>query len=117
MYKADHTCLSVSDIDAERSFYETALGFRTVDERRPNEYVRMIFLEDTAKSYRLQLVSGKGPARPDFGHLAVVCDNFDESYTSHMSMGCVKSGIIVQKERRSYFIADPEGYETEILNR
>lgn len=117
MYKADHTCLVVSDIDAERCFYETALGFRMVEERHPNEHVRMMFLEDAAKSYRLQLLSGRGAAQPDFGHTAVVCDDFDAAYASHLSMGCVKGGVIVQNDLKSYFIVDPEGYEIEILNR
>lgn len=117
MYKADHTCLLVSDLEAEYSFYRCALGFRLVEERRPNEKVRMMFLEDMSKSYRLQLISGKGDPRPDYGHTAVVTNDFEASYERHRQMGCLKGGIIVQKNVKSYFITDPDGYEIEVLNR
>lgn len=117
MYKADHTCLYVSDLEAERRFYESALDFSLAEERRPNEFIRMMFLEDSTKSYKLQLISGKGPVRQDFGHTAVVCDDFEASYERHLEMGCVKGNVIVQKDKKSYFITDPDGYEIEILNK
>ena len=117
MYKADHTCLMVSDLDAECSFYESMLGLHLVEERRPNDHVRMIFLENDATGYKLQLISGRSPAQPSFGHIAFVCDDFEASFERHKEIGCVKGSIIVQKELKSYFIVDPEGYEIEILKR
>lgn len=117
MFIADHTCLFVSDIEAEQNFYEKALDFIKVDECRPNEKVRMIFMTDKSGFYKLQLINGKGGPHPDFGHLAVWSDDFDKAFEMHRTMNCTTTDIITHKEQQSYFISDPDGYLTEVINK
>jgi len=115
-FVADHTCLFVTDLRREQHFYENALHFRTLEERSLNKSVSMVFMADETGTYRLQLVEGKGPAKPGFGHLAVVTDSFEQAFEAHTASGIVKGPLFCQTHQKSYFIQDPEGYETEILS-
>lgn len=115
MFIADHTCLRVSDLEKEQQFYEEALHFFKVEERQHKNGVSMVFLADEMNRYRLQLISGMKNMDSGFGHIAVISDDFENDYLHHKRMGCLKSDIINLKNQRSYFIADPTGYEIEVL--
>lgn len=116
MFKADHTCLTVNDPDAERRFYEKALELRLIGERRTEKGSRILFLAEKNGNYKLQLISGRGEPRPEYGHTAMVAEDFESALERHSAMGCVAGELIYQGSRRSYFIRDPEGYLTEILS-
>ena len=117
MLKADHTCIAVSDLKSSEEFYARALRCVTVEERRVNERVSMVFMRSECGSYKLQLISGRGAPAPEYGHTAVTSDDFDADYAKHLSMGVISSGLIDCCGQRSYFIRDPDGYETEVVER
>ena len=115
MLKADHTCIAVSDLKSSEEFYARALRYVTVEKRRINEKVSMVFMRSECGGYKLQLIAGRGAPAPEYGHTAVTSNDFDADLAKHQSLGVTCSGLIFCCGQRSYFIRDPDGYETEVV--
>lgn len=117
MYKSDHTCLRVTDMETERKFYEEALDFTVHCVRQHNKKVRSIFMISPDGGYQLQLVCGQGKesGSAEYGHIAMRAEDIRKSFERHSSMGCVSTQIVEQPYQWGYFIKDPEGYQTEIV--
>lgn len=117
-FKFDHNNINVLDLEKSLKFYEDALGFK--EERRKHaedgSFI-LVYLKDESTSHSLELTWLKDRKEPyNLGdneiHLAVRTDDYDAAHKLHKEMGC----ICYENEKMGlYFIADPDGYWTEIL--
>ena len=117
MFMPDHSCLQVSDLDTAIDFYKDALELEVIESKNMNEHIRSAYLGCEHSEYKLQLLCGKDTqdGASSFGHLAVRTENIDETYKKHSAMNCVSSKLYRRADRISYFIRDPDNFETEIV--
>jgi lactoylglutathione lyase len=114
----DHNNINVLNLEKSLTFYKEALGFE--EGRRfnhPNGDFILVYLKDGITNYSLELTWLRDRTEPyNLGdneiHLALTVDDFDAAYEHHKNMGCI---CYENKEMGIYFIADPDGYWTEIL--
>lgn len=117
-FKFDHNNINVFDLEKSLKFYKDALGFE--EERRKyasdGSFI-LVYLKDESTSHSLELTWLRDRKEPyNLGdneiHLAVRTDDYDAAHKHHKEMGC----ICYENEKMGlYFIADPDGYWTEIL--
>ncbi|MDR1801098.1 MAG: VOC family protein [Lachnospiraceae bacterium] len=115
-----HNNINVKDLDASLDFYEKALGLKVVKEKHADDgSFELRFLSDAVTPHTLELTWLRDMDRPyDLGdnefHLAVQTDDFDASLALHKEMNCV---VFENPKMGVYFIADPDGYWTEIVKK
>ncbi|HEY3352186.1 MAG TPA: VOC family protein [Polyangia bacterium] len=113
-----HNNINVFDLDRSLAFYREALGLREVGRIAPPDgSFLIVYLGDGATTHRLELTWMRDRAAPyDLGdneiHLALVTDDFAAAHARHEQMGCI---CYENPAMGIYFIADPDGYWTEIL--
>lgn len=114
----DHNNINVLDLEKSIAFYKEALGFEVVRTMESSDGSFILkFLGDGSTSHNLELTWLKDRTEAyNLGenefHLAVRVDDFDAAYEHHKKLGCI---CYENKEMGLYFIADPDGYWTEIL--
>ena len=113
-----HTNRNVADLDASVAFYKEALGFEEVRRKNASDgSFTLVFLALPGSDFHLELTWLRDMDRPyNLGdneiHFAVRTDDYAAALEHHRAMGCVcyeNPGMGI------YFIADPDGYWTEIL--
>lgn len=120
-YTFAHQNFNVIDLDKSIKFYEEALGL-TVQRKRDAEdgSFSIAFLTDNNSNFALELtwLRDFDKEKYDLGdeefHLALVTDNYEESFKKHTEMGCIE---FVNEKMGLYFITDPDGYWIEIIPR
>jgi lactoylglutathione lyase len=113
-----HNNINVTDIDASIAFYEEALTLETV--RRvgaPDGSFKLAFLQGKDSPHQLELTWLRDRTTPyNLGdnefHLAFYTDDFDAAFAKHKAMNAV---VFENTAMNVYFIADPDGYWTEII--
>ncbi|MBV7272936.1 VOC family protein [Clostridiaceae bacterium UIB06] len=119
-FKFDHNNINVLDLEKSVNFYKEALGFEeTRRYHAPDGSFTLVFLKDEGSQHTLELTYLTDRKEPyNLGdneiHMAVTTDEFDKAYEHHKNMGCI---CYENKGMGLYFIADPDGYWTEILPR
>lgn len=117
-FKFEHNNINVLDLEKSVKFYKEALGFEEVRRyNAPDGSFTLVFLKDAGSSHTLELTYLTDRKEPyNLGdneiHMAVTTDDFDKAYEHHKNMGCI---CYENKGMGLYFIADPDGYWTEIL--
>lgn len=115
-----HVNFNVLDLDRSLEFYERALGLTELRRKEaPDGSFIIVFLSDGRSPYLLELTWLRDRKEPyNLGdneiHLAVRVENKREAYQLHQNMGCI---CYENKDMDLYFIADPDGYWIEILDR
>ena len=118
VFKFVHNNINVFDLDKSIKFYNEALGLKEVKRKEAEDgSFIIVFLADDLSDYNLELTWLRDKKEPyNLGdneiHMAVRTDDYEGAYNKHKEMGCIcyentKMGL--------YFIADPDGYWTEIL--
>lgn len=119
-FKFDHNNINVLDIEKSKKFYEEALGFREIDRKiSEDDSFILVFMGDGDSKYKIELTWLRDRKEPyNLGdneiHMAVRTDDYDAAHEHHRKMGCI---CYENKKMELYFIADPDGYWTEILPR
>jgi catechol 2,3-dioxygenase-like lactoylglutathione lyase family enzyme len=114
---SDHTCIKVTNLEKSKTFYHEALGFVEKVLRQHTPEVTSVFVKAPNDGMQLQLLYIPG-CRPDhlaYGHFGMRTEDIEASYAYHQAMGCTTTGIQEQPHQFGYFIQDPDGYETEII--
>lgn len=111
-----HNNINVRDLQASLAFYQKALGLAET-KRTDTPGFTLVYLGDGHTPHRLELTWLKGRAEPyDLGdneiHLAFTVDDFAAAKALHREMGCI---CFENEAMGIYFIADPDGYWTEII--
>ncbi|MEZ2126802.1 MULTISPECIES: VOC family protein [unclassified Sinorhizobium] len=126
MAKTIHSMIRVLDEQRSVDFYGKAFGLDVAD-RLDFETFTLVYLSNPQSEFELELTINKGRKEPyslgdGYGHLAVSVDDLDAVHASVSDAG-LNPNKIVEFSRdggliaRFFFIADPDGYKIEVLQR
>jgi lactoylglutathione lyase len=126
MAKAIHSMIRVLDEARSVAFYDTAFGLK-VAERLDFETFTLVYLSNAESTFEVELTINKGRTEPynlgdGYGHLAVSVADVDAEHARMTAAGLAPrklvdfapAGIVIA---RFFFIADPDGYQIEVLQR
>ena len=126
MAKLIHTMIRVLDEERSLAFYETAFGLKSVD-RLDFETFTLNYLANAETGFELELTINKDRVEPyalgdGYGHLAVSVPDVAAEHARLTAAGLAPrklvdfapGGTVIA---RFFFIADPDGYQIEVLQR
>jgi lactoylglutathione lyase len=126
MAKAIHSMIRVLDEARSVAFYDQAFGLK-VAERLDFESFTLVYLSNAETGFELELTINKGRTEPynlgdGYGHLALSVENLDAEHARLTEAGLAPrklvdfapGGTVIA---RFFFIADPDGYQIEVLQR
>jgi lactoylglutathione lyase len=126
MAKAIHSMIRVLDEARSVAFYGTAFGLQVAD-RLDFDSFTLIYLSNPESTFEVELTVNKGRVEPynlgdGYGHLAFSVDDVDAAHARLTQAGLAPrklvdfapAGTVIA---RFFFIADPDGYQIEVLQR
>jgi lactoylglutathione lyase len=126
MAKLIHSMVRVLEEARSVAFYDTAFGLKVAD-RLDFDSFTLIYLSNAEQTFELELTVNKGRTEPynlgdGFGHLAVSVADVDAEHARMTEAGLAPrklvdfapAGSVIA---RFFFIADPDGYQIEVLQR
>lgn len=126
MAKAIHSMIRVLDEARSLEFYDQAFGLKVAD-RLDFDSFTLVYLSNPETEFELELTVNKGREEPydlgdGYGHLAVSVENLDAEHARFVEAGLnprklvefAPGGDVIA---RFFFVADPDGYEIEVLER
>jgi lactoylglutathione lyase len=126
MAKMIHSMIRVTDEARSLAFYETAFGLKVAD-RLPFDGFTLIYLKNAESGFELELTVNAGRDKPydlgdGYGHLAVSVDDLEAEHARIAAAGLTPGDLKTMKREgkpfaRFFFIADPDGYKIEVLQR
>jgi lactoylglutathione lyase len=124
--KAIHSMIRVLDEARSVKFYDEAFGLEVAD-RLDFETFTLVYLRNPENDFEVELTVNKGRTEPyalgdGYGHLAVSVDDVDAEHARLTAAGLAPrklvdfapAGTVIA---RFFFIADPDGYQIEVLQR
>lgn len=126
MAKMIHSMIRVLDEARSVAFYGQAFGLE-VAERLDFESFTLVYLSNAETGFELELTINKGRTEPydrgdGYGHLAVSVEDVDAEHARLSAAGLNPRKLVDftpggEVIARFFFIADPDGYEIEVLQR
>ena len=126
MAKPIHSMIRVLDEDRSIRFYEKAFGLRVADRLDFPEFT-LVYLIGPDCEFEVELTVNKGRTEPydvgdGYGHLAVSVDDLDAEHMRFEAGGLNPRKLIEfapagERIARFFFVADPDGYQIEVLER
>jgi len=127
MAKAIHSMIRVLDEARSVAFYEQAFGL-AVDTRLDFESFTLLYLRNPEADFELELTVNKGRIEPydlgdGYGHLAFVVEDLDAEHARLAEAGLAPRKLVSfapdggEPIARFFFIADPDGYQIEVLQK
>ncbi len=126
MAKAIHSMVRVLDEGRSLAFYEAAFGL-TIADRLDFDAFTLIYLANPETTFEVELTVNKGRTEPyalgdGYGHLAVSVDDVAAEHARMTAAGLAPRKIVDFAPAgsviaRFFFIADPDGYQIEVLQR
>jgi lactoylglutathione lyase len=126
MAKLIHSMIRVLDEARSLAFYDAAFGLKVAD-RLDFDTFTLIYLSNAEATFELELTVNKGRTEAynlgdGYGHLAVSVDDVDAEHARMTAAGLAPrklvdfapAGSVIA---RFFFIADPDGYQIEVLQR
>ena len=115
-------------LDEARSvdFYARAFGLAVAD-RIDFETFTLVYMKNAEADFEVELTVNKGRTEPydlgdGYGHLAVVVDDLDAEHARIGAAGFGPRKIVDfqnggARVARFFFVADPDGYQIEVIER
>ena len=126
MAKSIHSMIRVLDEGRSVDFYGKAFGL-AVAERLDFETFTLIYLSNAESEFELELTINKDRVQPydlgdGYGHLAFSVDDVDAEHARLTRAGLAPRKLVDfapagEVIARFFFIADPDGYQIEVLQR
>lgn len=126
MAKAIHSMIRVLDEARSVDFYGRAFGLSIAD-RLDFETFTLVYLSNPENDFEVELTINKGRTEPydlgdGYGHLAVSVEDVTAEHARFTEAGLnprklvdfAPAGTVIA---RFFFIADPDGYQIEVLQR
>lgn len=126
MAKAIHSMIRVLDEARSVAFYETAFGLRVADRLDFPDFT-LIYLSNAESGFELELTVNKDRTKPydlgdGYGHFAVSVADLKSEHARLEAAGLsprklvefAPAGTVIG---RFFFIADPDGYQIEVLEQ
>ena len=126
MAKTIHSMIRVLDEARSVAFYEQAFGL-TIADRLDFPDFTLVYLANAESNFELELTINKGRTEPydlgdGYGHLAVSVDDLDAEHARFEAEGLNPRKLVEfapagELVGRFFFVADPDGYQIEVLAR
>ena len=126
MAKMIHSMIRVLDEARSLAFYEQAFGLK-VAERLDYDTFTLVYLANAESTFELELTINKGRTEPynlgdGYGHLAFTVDDVNAEHARLEAAGLAPRKLVDfapggEVIARFFFIADPDGYQIEVLQR
>ncbi len=126
MAKAIHSMIRVLDEERSLAFYQKAFGL-TVKDRLDFPEFSLIYLSNTESEFELELTVNKSQSAPyelgdGYGHFAVSVEDLDAEHARFEAEGLNPRKLVEfapagELVARFFFVADPDGYQIEVLER
>lgn len=126
MAKAIHSMIRVRDEARSVRFYDEAFGLEVAD-RFDFDSFTLIYLRNAENDFELELTVNKDRTAPyelgdGYGHLAVAVDDVDAEHARFTAAGFAPRKLVDfapggTRLARFFFVADPDGYQIEVLQR
>lgn len=126
MAKAIHSMIRVLEEARAVQFYQSAFGM-SVAERLDFPGFTLIYLSNSESGFELELTVNKDRSTPydpgdGYGHLAVSVADVDSEHARLTALGLAPRKLVDFRNgealvARFFFIADPDGYQIEVLER
>ncbi|OON95709.1 MAG: lactoylglutathione lyase [Candidatus Epulonipiscium fishelsonii] len=125
MYKLEHACIRVFDLEKSQKFYEDALGLEVVKRKDFEEQkFTLVYMSDKNRNFEIELTYNYNPKEPynlgnGFSHFAVITPDIKASRERHLELGieCTPTKSLGAGFASFYFISDPDGYKIEVIER
>ncbi len=126
MAKSIHSMIRVLDEDRSIKFYEKAFGLKVAD-RLDFPGFTLVYMSGPESEFEVELTINKGRTEPydlgdGYGHLAVSVDDLDAEHRRFETEGLNPRKLVEfapagERIARFFFVADPDGYQIEVLER
>lgn len=126
MAKAIHSMIRVLDEKRSVDFYHRAFGLEVADRLDFSDFT-LIYLRNPETEFEIELTVNKDRTEPydlgdGYGHLAVSVADLDAEHARFEAEGLAPRKLVEfapdgQLVGRFFFVADPDGYQIEILER
>ncbi|WP_353473734.1 VOC family protein [Salipiger sp. H15] len=126
MAKPIHSMIRVLDEARSLAFYDVAFGLTVADRLDFPEFT-LIYLRAPESGFELELTVNKGRTEPydlgdGYGHLAVSVADLDAEHARLTAAGLAPRKLVDfapagEVVARFFFVADPDGYQIEVLER
>lgn len=126
MAKAIHSMIRVLEEARSVSFYETAFGLQVAD-RLDFESFTLIYMSNPESGFELELTVNKGRTEPydlgdGYGHFAVSVADVAAEHARLTDAGLAPRKLVDFRNgdvpvAKFFFIADPDGYQIEVIQR
>ena len=126
MAKQIHSMIRVLDEDRSVAFYDKAFGLKVADRLDFPDFT-LIYLSNTETEFELELTVNKGQTEPydlgnGYGHLAVSVSDLESEHARFEAEGLNPRKLVSfapagEVIARFFFVADPDGYQIEVLER
>lgn len=126
MAKAIHSMVRVLDEARSVDFYRKAFGLEVAD-RLDFDSFTLIYLRNPDADFELELTINKGRTEPyglgdGYGHMAFCVDDLAAEHARFEAAGFAPRQIVDFAPggtplARFFFVADPDGYQIEVLQK
>lgn len=126
MAKTIHSMIRVRDEETTVAFYRTAFGLEIAD-RYEFETFTLVYLRNPESHFELELTVNKDRTEPydlgdGYGHLAVSVEDVEAEHARFEAEGLSPRNLVTferdgQLFAKFFFVADPDGYQIEVLER
>ncbi|MDR9394404.1 MAG: VOC family protein [Roseovarius sp.] len=126
MAKAIHSMIRVLDEARSIEFYKKAFELEIAD-RLDFENFTLVYLSNDESPFELELTVNKGREAPydlgdGYGHFAVLVEDLEAEHARFEAEGLNPRKIVEfapdgELVGKFFFVADPDGYEIEVLQR
>ncbi|MDO8985727.1 VOC family protein [Cypionkella sp.] len=126
MAKAIHSMIRALQEARSVAFYQTAFGLSVAD-RLDFTGFTLIYMSNPESGFEVELTINKDRTEPynlgdGYGHLAVSVDDLDAEHARLTAAGLAPRKLVDFKNgdvlvARFFFIADPDGYQIEVVQR
>ncbi|MBB4346871.1 MULTISPECIES: VOC family protein [Rhizobiaceae] len=126
MAKMVHSMIRVLEETRSVDFYDKAFGLK-VASRVPFDGFTLIYLSNPETGFELELTVNAGREQAydlgnGYGHLAVTVEDIEAEYTRFTDLSLTVGKLVEMPHEgkpfaRFFFVTDPDGYKTEVIQR
>lgn len=126
MAKAIHMMIRVLDEARSIDFYDRAFGLKVAD-RLDFDNFTLVYLRNPENDFEIELTINKGQTEPydlgnGYGHVAFAVDDLEAEHARFTETGFEPRKIVEfapagEVIAKFFFVADPDGYQIEVLQR
>ncbi|MCT4579747.1 VOC family protein [Donghicola sp.] len=126
MAKAIHSMIRVLDEDRSVAFYSKAFGLSVADRLDFPDFT-LVYMSNDETGFEVELTINKGRTEPydlgdGYGHLAVSVADLTAEHARFEAEGLNPRKLVEfapagELVGRFFFVADPDGYQIEVLER